>query len=257
MRLFDTHCHLDAPFDRSLDSLVAQARAAGVQAILLPAVRPEGWTGSAAVAARFDEVRLALGIHPQAVRDLSDDEIDAALASLPRRLEQSGAVAVGEIGLDHAHDRDPVQRARQRRVFEAQLDVAAALKLPPLIHCLRAHGAVVEILEARGEAPGVLHAYSGSAELVQRYLRVGVSLSFSGALTVPGARRVPAACREVPEDRLLIETDAPYQAPHPKDGGPNRPDRLIEVARAVAAVRDQPVERVASCTWDNAERLFG
>lgn len=260
MRLYDTHCHLDATFDEPVDALLTAARAAGVGAIVLPAVSPETWEGSIAVARAWPEVRLALGIHPQVVRDLSDPAIDEALHALPELLRRTNAVAVGEIGLDHLQDRDPALRERQRRVFLAQLDIAADLALPPLIHCLKAHGPLRALWSAhrcRQQVPGVLHSYSGSAELARYYVQDGLYLSFSGAITFPKARRAPVACRVVPDARLLIETDAPYQPPHPLDGRPNRPARLVEVARAVAALRDTSVPHVAEQTWRNAEALFG
>lgn len=260
MRLYDTHCHLDAGFDAPLDAVIDEARRAGVGALLLPGVSPSGWARSAEVAGRYPEVRLALGIHPQAVAELADEVLDEALAALPGWLARTGAVAVGEIGLDHHHDRDPRQRERQRRVFLAQLDIAAELALPPLIHCLKAYQPVLDAWRAhrcRERVPGVMHAYSGSAELVPRYVEEGLYVSFAGAVTFANARRAPEACRAVPDDRLLIETDAPYQPPHPLQGRPNRPARLVEIARAVATARDQSLEHVAAVTWANAEALFG
>lgn len=257
MRLYDTHCHLDARFDVPLDTLIADARAEGVAAMVLPGVAPESWARSAAVASRFPEVHLALGIHPQAVRDLSDAELNAGLDALPAQL--AGCVAVGEIGLDHLADRDPAQRARQRRTFLAQLDIAATLGLPPLIHCVKAHGALLELWAdhpCRRNLPGVLHAYSGSADLVPRFVELGLFLSIAGGVTVPNARRLPAAVPAIPDDRLLIETDAPYQPPHPLEGRPNRPGRLREVARAVAALRGVGEAHVAAVTWRNATTLF-
>lgn len=257
MRLYDTHCHLDARFDQPVERLVDHARRAGVHAILLPAVSPATWDRSIEVAAAHPEVRLAVGIHPQAIGELSDDALDDALARLPEVLRRTGAVAVGEIGLDHLHDRDPTQRDRQRRAFVAQLDVASELGLPPLIHCLKAHGPLVELWASHRCEIGVLHSYSGSAELVRRYVDAGLYVSFSGAVTFPRARRVPEACRVVPDERLLIETDAPYQPPHPLDDRPNRPERLVEVAEAVAQLRDVTAAHVAEVTWANASALFG
>lgn len=254
--MYDTHAHLDHA-DAPVADLLARARAAGVEAWLLPGVSPESWARTAAVAAAHPGVRLALGVHPQVVRDLSDAELDDALAALPGLLRRHGAVAVGEIGLDHLHDRDPAQRARQRRVWEAQLDVAAALDLPVLLHCVKAHGAMLGWLRPRGAVRGVMHAYSGSAELVRDWVALGLHVSFAGALTLPGARRAPEACRAVPPERLLVETDAPYQTPWPHRGEANRPERLVDVVRAVAAVRGEAPEAVAERTRENALALFG
>lgn len=254
--MYDTHVHLDHA-DAPVAELLDAARAVGVEAWLLPGVSPQTWARTASVASAHPGVRLALGVHPQTVRELSDPELDEALAALPRWLRAHGAVAVGEIGLDHLHDRDPAQRERQRRVWEAQLDVAAAMGLPVLLHCVRAHGAMLAGLRSRGEVRGVLHAYSGSAELVRDWVELGLHVSFAGAITQPGARRAPEACRAVPPERLLVETDAPYQAPWPHEGGPNRPERLVDVVRAVAEVRGEASEVVAHRTRENALALFG
>lgn len=256
MRLYDTHVHLDHAGE-PVEALLEEARRAGAGAWLLPAVSPDSWERSIAAAAADPDVRLAIGIHPQAVRDLTDEAIDEALAALPGLLRRHGAVAVGEIGVDHLHDRDPLQRERQRRVLDAQLDVARALGLPVLLHCVRAHGALLDTLRARGRVRGVMHAYSGSAELVRDWVALGLHVSFAGALTLPGARRAPEACRVVPDDRLLVETDAPYQTPWPHEGEANRPARLVDVARAVARLRGTPPEAVAERTWENAVALFG
>lgn len=256
MRLYDTHCHLDH-IDEPVQELLEPARRAGVHAWLLPAVSPDTWERTVSVASADPDVRLAIGVHPQAVRDLSDEALDEALHALPEWLRRHGAVAVGEIGIDHLHDRDPVQRERQRRVLMAQLDVADALGLPVLLHCVKAHGALLGWLRSRVSVRGVMHAYSGSAELVREWVALGLHVSFAGALTWPGARRAPEACRVVPADRLLVETDAPYQTPRPHQGESNRPERLDVVVRAMAELRGTEPERVAEQTWANAVALFG
>lgn len=258
-RLYDTHCHVDALGAPGAE--LTEAAEAGVAAIVLPAVEPANWAACCALAsAHPDTIRLALGIHPQVVAALEDETLDAALDALPAQLSAHGAVAVGEIGLDHRVDRTPQARARQLRVFERQLDVALETGLVPLIHVLGAHDTFLHAWRRHpicGRVPGVLHSYSGSAELVATYVRAGLYLAFSGAVSWSNARRVPRACQAVPAERLLIETDAPYQPPHPLEGRPNRPARLTTVAEAVARLRGEPLAVIAEQTWANAAQLFG
>ncbi len=258
-RLIDTHCHVDH-LDGDPSLALAEARALGVGAFVLPTITPAMWPSAAALAAAHPDVHLGLGLHPCALDDLSDAEVDDALDDLPRLIALHGAVALGEIGLDHRAARDDERLARQRRVFERQLTIALEAGLPPIIHCVEAHGLMLEVWSRHpcgGNLPGVLHAFTGSAEMVARYCRAGLFISFAGPITWPGALKPAAACRAVPDDRLLIETDAPYQSPHPHRGSPNSPDRLPLIAAKVAEVRGASVDAIAALTTENARRLFG
>jgi TatD DNase family protein len=261
-RSYDTHCHLDAAGnDRDAAGMIAEAAAVGVAAIMLPAVEPANWDACIQIAqAHPTTVRLALGIHPQAVRDLTDDQIDDALDRLPDLLRAHGAMAVGEVGLDHRWDTDPAQRARQLKVFTRQLDIAHQLALPPLMHCLNAYDPLLQAWKKhparRAGVPGVMHSYSGSADMVPLYVREGLYISFGGAVTWTHAKRTPAACAATPADRLLIETDAPYQPPHPLDDRPCRPAQIPLIAATMATLRSTTPDAILALTWDNAARLF-
>ena len=241
------------------DLVLDEARQAGVLDFVLPAISPTHWPRAQALAAAHPDVHLALGVHPRALRDLDDRALDEALERLPALLVETGAVAIGEVGLDHAWERDPLLRERQASAFVRQLQIAAELGLPPLIHCVKAHGALLELWRAspcHGALPGVLHAYTGSAPMVTPYTDAGLFISLAGPITWPGARKPASACLAVPEDRLLLETDAPYQAPHPHRGAPNSPARLRLIAARVAEVRGMEVEAVARLTTENARALF-
>jgi TatD DNase family protein len=259
---FDTHCHLDAPgHDRPPADLLAEARAVGVQELVLPAVEPDNWPTCARLAQEHQGVYPAFGVHPQAVRDLSDDALTAALDALPRWLAEHHAVAVGECGLDHRWDADSDARARQRQTFLRHLDAAHALRLPPLIHCLGpgAYELLLKLWRAhpcRAVVPGVLHSYSGSAQMVPLYVKENLYVSFSGTVTWANAKRAPEACLAVPDERLLLETDAPYQPPHPLDDRPNHPARLPEIAARVAQLRGTSLETLSALTTRNARALF-
>lgn len=252
--MIDTHCHLDSPrFDRDRDEVVARARAAGVAAVVLPAIRPATWARLRGIAGRYAEVRVALGVHPQVVPELDDAE-RAAVAGLASELAAAGAVAVGECGLDGATG----DAAGQERLFRTQIGVARELRLPLIVHVYRAHDAAPRILveERAGEVGGVMHSYSGGPELVARYRDLGFAFSFAGPVTWPGARRPVEAARAVADELLLAETDAPDQAPAPHRGGRSEPAYLAEVVRGLARAREQDEAAVAAATAANARRVF-
>ncbi len=238
-RLFDTHCHLDKCSDGALEDAVA----AGVQRLVVPSIGRDSWARVVELAAS-PHVLCALGIHPEALDDL--DGLEGALRG-------GNAVAVGEIGLD----RRLPHWDRQRVQFRAQLRIADACGLPVLVHCVRAHDALVaELRDVRAQVPIVLHAYSGSAELVPVYAKLGCYFSFAGTVTWSGSRRGPKACAAVPAQRLLIETDAPYLSPQSRRGVPSAPAWLPEIAAAVAVIRGVDLAAIAAVTTANAERVF-
>ncbi|MBK9033997.1 MAG: TatD family hydrolase [Myxococcales bacterium] len=256
--MIDSHCHLDVDAfadDRAV--VVARAVAAGVRGILVPAIRPRTWAALTALPAAHPDapLALALGVHPQVVPDLDADEratvdglVDALAAAMTERV-----VAIGECGLDGATGDHP----RQEQVLRAHVRAARALGLPLVIHVLRAHDAAPRILreERVGEVGGVVHSFSGSPELVAIYADLGLACSFAGAIARPGARRPVAAARAVAAAALLVETDAPDQAPAP-GGGRNEPARLVEVIAGVARARGEAPGAVAAATAANARRVF-
>jgi len=262
--LVDSHCHLDFDaFDDDRDAVLDRARAAGVHAVVIPGVSPTGWRPLGALLDRHraGPLRLAgaVGIHPMVVPDLDDEALDRALGELPDAAQALGAVAVGECGLDGVvARRDRGGLDRQRRVFRAQIAVARDLGLPIMLHVFRAQEDALKILEADGPLPGggVVHSYSGSAELVPRWLDLGLHLSFAGSVTRPNARRPRAAAAAVPADRLLVETDAPDQTPHGAPTRRNEPAYVAGILRALANARGEPPETVARQTTANARALF-
>lgn len=262
LRLFDTHCHLDDPALTDLappSALLTEARKAGVQALVVPAVHPDQWTRLLRVCDAHSGVYPALGVHPHALPSMDDDALRAHLDRLPEQLRLSDARAVGEIGLDHRTARTPEARARQLAAFERQLDLARQLNLPPLIHVVKAHDAALRAVRRVGLPPagGVLHGYTGSADMVPVYAREGLAFGFGGPITWPNARKPLNALRAVPPERLLIETDAPYQTPHPHRPAPNRPAWLAHIAARAAEVLGEPLDALAERTWRNAQRLLG
>jgi TatD DNase family protein len=209
MRYFDAHCHLqDERLLPHLDAALARAVQAGVASMMCCGSSEADWPLLPDLARRFPGVRVAFGLHPWYVHERTPAWLDTLAASL-----QGTPSTVGEIGLDHALDKSTF--AAQEEVFLAQIRLAGQLARPVSIHCRRAWGRLMELLDEKGwpAAGFVLHSYSGSAELVQSLVRRGAFFSFSGAITFEQNRRGREAVVAVPADRLLIETDAPDLAP--------------------------------------------
>ena len=249
--MIDTHCHLDlAAFDADRDAVIARALAAGVDGILVPAIRPRTWAALGELVGRHTCLRAAYGIHPQIVPELHPDE----LADLEPRLAEAcaGAIAVGECGLDGGTG----EHERQSQIFRTHIRVARALDKPLIVHVLRAHDAVPRILREEGPVRGILHSYSGGPELVSIYAALGMAFSFAGPITYANARRPIEAARAVPEDLLLVETDAPDQAPEPHRPGRSEPAYVVAVIAGLATARGRSPSEIATLTAANAHRLL-
>lgn len=263
--MFDSHCHLhDAQMDAVRDAAIARARAAGVHGFLLAGVDADGWQVQDALRRRHPDVAVAYGLHPQRIPELTDAEVDAQIATLARALRSEAETlqrphALGEIGLDRRTEETAACLPRQEHAFRAQLALAREHDVPVVLHILRAHGEAVRVLRRDGlpRAGGVVHSYSGSADLVADYVGLGLHVSFAGALTYPNSRRIKQAARAVPPERLLIETDAPFQTPLQHRPGPCEPAFLTDVLAALADVRVQSPAELARLTDENARRLFG
>jgi TatD DNase family protein len=255
--VIDTHCHLDKPdFDPDRAAVLARARAAGVTDVLVPAVGPAGWAALVEAARATPGLHAGLGIHPQLLPELDPRHDDAHLADLDAALARGGAVAVGECGLDGPTAAAGASMARQVAVLAGQLALARKHGLPVSLHAFRAHDALLAVLERDGlPAGGVLHSYSGSAQQVPPYARLGLHFAFAGPVTWERARKPILAARAVPRDRLLLETDAPDQTPRPHRGR-CEPAYLAEIAAALAAALGLPLAELDAVTSANARRLF-
>ncbi len=255
--MIDTHCHLDRDrFGDDRAAVLARARAAGVTDLVVPAVGPDGWDDLAAWARVTPGVHFGLGIHPQLLPELDPAGDGERLERLEAALLRGGAVAVGECGLDGPSAAAGAPLERQVEVLRGHLRLARRLGLPVLLHCLKAHDALLALLaEEPLQAGAVLHSFSGSAEQVAPFARLGLHFAFAGAVTYERARKPLAAARAVPRDRLLLETDAPDQTPRPHRGR-NEPAYLVEIAAAVAAALGTGVAEVDALTTANARALF-
>lgn len=259
--MFDSHCHLHDRRVVDPAGQIARARVAGVRGFLLAGVNPDGWRVEEELARAHAGVVVAYGVHPQRIAELDDQESDRMVCALEAALEEGARVrpvAVGEIGLDGARERR-ASLPRQERTFRSQLALARAHELPVVLHLLDAHGRALELLKQDGlpGAGGVVHSYSGSAELAREYLALGLYLSFAGPIGNPSARKLREAARKVPRERLLVETDAPFQTPLPHRPLANEPAFLVANVAALAQIRGEPADELAAFTEENARRLFG
>lgn len=259
--LVDTHCHLDLQqFDRDREEVVARAEAAGVRILINPGINLDSCAQVLALAERYSGLYAAVGIHPNDCEDFDE----RALAALRQMAGHPKVVAIGEIGLDFYRKR--VSADRQKHALQAQLALAAELGLPVILHSRESNRELLcemaqwgpEIRKKRGATAiiGVWHAFSGDLDQAQVAYGLGLVLGLGGPVTFSNARRLRAQVAQLRADRLLLETDAPYLAPHPFRGQRNEPAYVPLIARAVAELSAQPVETIAAGTTATALACF-
>ncbi|MDB4989143.1 MAG: hydrolase TatD [Myxococcaceae bacterium] len=259
--MFDSHCHLDAEeYDVDRDEVLARASAAGITGIMVPGYEPREWQRLASLCQRDRRVVCAVGLHPLYLHELSSDARSEALAALPDWLTKTGALAVGEFGLDAlVAKQGGLDLDAQCEVVRAHLALPRELALPVIVHCVRAHGRMLELLDHFGPLTrgGVLHAYGGPAELIRRYARLNFRFSFGGIVTHPRAKRPRAALAAVPRELLLVETDGPSQVPAGSLRARSEPSDVAQVLEVAAELRGEPLALLARATSLNACALFG
>ena len=248
----DSHCHLDDKrFAGDLDAVLDRAAAAGVARILTIGTGegPPEIDRAVRLAERYEQVYASIGVHPhdasKAVARTYDD--------LRALADHGKVVAFGEIGLDYHYDFSP--REVQREVFIEQLKLARNVGLPVTIHTREAWEDTMTILAEHWAGEGVMHCFTGDPAQAREALALGFHLSYGGVLTFKTAENVRESARITPDDRLLIETDAPYLAPIPHRGKRNEPSMMVQTARRLAEVRGTTIERVAEITSINFEQL--
>jgi TatD DNase family protein len=253
--LIDSHCHLDFPdFASELDDVVARAGAAGITRMVTISTRVRRFADVLAIAERFPEVYCSVGTHPH----YAHEELDITAADLIARAQHPKVVALGEAGLDYHYDRSP--RDAQERGFRTHIAAARETGLPLVIHSREADADTARILEeetGQGAFPAVLHCFTGGADLARRAIALGLSISFTGILTFKNSTALRAIAADLPADRILVETDAPYLAPLPFRGKRNEPAYVVETAKILAETRGVPLDEIAQQTSENFFRLFG
>ena len=252
--LIDSHCHLDDPqFDSDRDAAIERARAAGVAHIVAIGTGkgPPDLEAGIRLAETHEFISATAGIHPHDARKAGPDDF----ARLPELLRHPKVIAVGEIGLDYHYNFSPPEV--QREVFVRQLAMAREARLPIVIHTREAWDDLLAILREHWDPSlrGIMHCFSGGPEEAGQSLDLGFYISFAGVVTFPKAHRVQAVAREVPLDRILVETDAPYLAPVPHRGKRNEPAFVVETARKIAELRGATLEEVAAASTANFRLL--
>jgi TatD DNase family protein len=252
MRWTDTHCHLNHPdLYPEWQAALFRAQQSGVERLILIGYDVASSRRAVELAAQSDALYAAVGIHPH---DAAQCDADA-LATLRQLAQQPRVVAVGEIGLDFYRDLSP--RAAQYEAFHAQMRLAQSLGLPVILHCRDAYDELLGVLAEYPTVQGVLHCFSGTAAHAQRGLELGYHLGIGGVITFKSAEPLRAIVQSMPRDRLLLETDAPYLAPHPYRGKRNEPAYLPLIAQQVATLWEIPLESLSELTEANVARVFG
>ncbi len=258
---FDSHAHyydrrFRCEFDDGVDALLENLFSKSVCGIVNVGDNIRNSKRCIEQAAKYDKMYVAAGIHPSCAGEEGDiNSSRIALCDLLDEVEKNKIVALGEIGFDYHYDDS--DRETQKEFFEMQMRVAEMYGLPVIIHDREAHGDCMDMVLKYPNVKGVFHSYSGSAEMATDLIKRGWIISFSGVVTFKNAERVREVVKRVPLDKILVETDAPYLAPHPHRGECNHSGLLEFTVKTIADVHSTALEEVAKITADNAAEFFG
>ena len=248
---FDTHTHLDdEKFDTDRDELIASFKDEGLTLAVNIGANIETSKNSIKLAEKYDFIYASVGVHPNDVGDMTESD----LAQLEEWAKHPRVVAIGEIGLDYHYDEpDP---EIQKIWFDRQLLLAKKLNMPYIVHDRDAHADVLEIIKKVGYFNGVMHCFSGSAEMARQITELGMYVSIAGQVTFKNAPKVQAVAQAVPLDKLLIETDSPYLTPEPFRGKRNNSAYVKYTAQKIAELRSMDVTEIARITMENGKRFY-
>jgi len=255
MRLIDSHCHLNyAGLAERQEEVLANARARGIAGFLNISTRQSEWGEVVGAAERNADVWASIGVHPHE----ADAHPDLGAAALAEAAAHPRVIAIGECGLDYYYDKS--DRGAQRERFQAHIEAARATGLPLVVHTREAEADTAEILireVGKGGVAGVLHCFTGSADLAKTALDLGFYVSISGIVTFKNARDLQEVAKAIPQQRLLVETDSPFLAPVPHRGQTCEPAFVADTAAFLSDLRDEPLDDLAEATTANFFRLFG
>jgi len=251
--LIDTHCHLDLDsFEADRDDVIRRAVSAGVDQMIVIGFDPDRWESGKLLCERFDGLHLAIGLHPTEA-ELFDDEMESRIR---RKAVEYRAVAIGETGIDYHWKADTSQQ--QKEAFARQVALAKELGLPFIIHQREAEQDTLDVLGASSPPHrGVMHCFTGDVCFMRECLDLGLHIGLGGAITFRKLKDLHAAARDVPIDRVLLETDAPFMTPSPHRGERNEPSYVRFVADRLAELKGVSIDEVADATTRNAAGLFG
>ena len=252
--LVDSHCHLDFPdLAEERDAVVARARETGVVRMVTISTKVKQFDTIRAIADAYDDIFCSVGTHPHH----ADTELDITADDLVRLAEGGKVVAIGEAGLDYFYDKAP--REAQAEGFRRHIDAARRTGLPLVIHARDADDDMARILTeetGKGAFPFVLHCFSSGRALAETGIELGGYVSFSGILTFKNSQEIRDIARDMPADRILVETDAPYLAPPPHRGKRNEPAYVVNTAQVLADTRGVTLDAIGETTTENFYRLF-
>ena len=250
--IFDTHAHYDdEKFNEDRDTVLKNIFEHGVSLVVDPACDLETCKKTLELSSKYDFVYSAVGIHPHSAES---DGNGYWIEKIREFAKNKKVVAIGEIGLDYHYDFSP--REKQKEVFSAQLALANELDLPVIIHDREAHADTLELVK-KYRPKGIIHCFSGSAETVKEFLRLGMYIGFTGSVTFKNANKILLAAEVVPEDRILLETDSPYMAPVPYRGQRCDSSLIPETAERLAEIRGTDAQTLINKAFENGCRIYG
>ena len=250
--LFDTHAHLDdRAFDQDRTTLLEGLKDRRIALVMNPGCSLESSRNAVAMAEKYPWLYAAVGSHPDAADEICDRVIEEyrKLCKLSSKIK-----AIGEIGLDYHYEDIP--RELQRKAFVMQMELAAELELPVIVHERDAHEDGMAIVKDFPTVKGVFHCYSGSAEMARQLVELGWYIGFTGVLTFKNARKAIETAASIPLERIVLETDCPYMAPEPFRGRRNDPGYLYRMAEKLAEIRGIPIDEIHRITTENGKRLY-
>lgn len=250
--IFDSHAHYDdESFDEDRQLVIRDIQEKGVIGVLNCGASLEGARDSVKLADKYDFIYAAVGIHPS-YADMVDSKVIEELEELSKNEKVR---AIGEIGLDYYWEENP-SREIQKEAFRAQMQLAEKLNMPVVIHDRDAHADTLEMLKEFPKVTGVIHCFSGSVEFARECLKLGYYIGFTGVVTFKNAKKIIEVAKEVPLDRILVETDCPYMAPTPYRGKRNQSSYIIHILEKIAEIKDIPIETLNNHTISNVMNLL-
>ncbi len=251
--LVDTHTHIDLPEFDDIETVVKNATENSVKKIIIPSVDVNSFEKVIEISNKFDGVFCALGIHPSEAQKAKDEDFDKII----QLAENKKVVAIGECGLDYYWDKTYVEL--QKEIFLKQIHIAKKLDKALIVHDREAHKDCFDLISAnvKDEIPVIFHCFSGSLEFAKECIKKGYYIALGGVVTFKNAKKMREVAKEIPLEKLLLETDAPYLTPEPFRGKRNEPAFVKFVAEKIAEIRNISYDEVASVTSKNAEMVFG
>lgn len=247
--IIDTHAHIDMLNDPK--RAIEEAFEAGVKKIIIPGVEPETFEKVLSLACEYENVYAQMGVHPSEAQKFNDD----VAKKIMELSKDKKVVAIGEIGLDYYWDK--TQKEEQKKIFKTQIEIALSLNLPVIVHSREAHLDTFEILKETGIKKVIMHCFSGSLEFANSCIKEGWLLGIGGVVTFKNSRKLKEVVKNIPLENIVLETDAPYMAPHPMRGEENTPEYLPFIAREIALLKDITAEHVDKVTTKTAKDFFG